>query len=62
MRAERLPDLVNHAQIKRGHSVIETRVTVTFALEQSDLDYLGDEAEQYIAPSEEKTDIRKHRI
>nr|WP_315862734.1 chromosome segregation protein SMC [Thermosynechococcus vestitus] len=33
MRAERLPDLVNHSQTRRGHSVIETRVTVTFALD-----------------------------
>ena len=32
MRAERLPDLVNQAQLKRGHSIIETRVTVTFDL------------------------------
>lgn len=32
MRAERLPDLVNHAQIKRGHAIAETRVTVTFEL------------------------------
>ncbi len=30
MRAERLPDLVNQAQLKRGHAVIETKVTVTF--------------------------------
>ncbi|MFN4279842.1 chromosome segregation protein SMC [Thermosynechococcus sp.] len=33
MRAERLPDLVNHSQARRGHSVVETRVTVTFALD-----------------------------
>ncbi|BAC09477.1 chromosome segregation protein SMC [Thermosynechococcus vestitus] len=33
MRAERLPDLVNHSQTRRGHSVVETRVTVTFALD-----------------------------
>ncbi len=32
MRAERLPDLVNQAQLKRGHAIIETRVTVTFDL------------------------------
>lgn len=56
MRAERLPDLVNHAQVKRGFAVIETKVTVNFALEPSDLEYLGDEAEQYIyvAPPEDK--------
>ncbi|MDR7898490.1 chromosome segregation protein SMC [Thermosynechococcus sp. JY1334] len=33
MRAERLPDLVNHSQTRRGQSVVETRVTVTFALD-----------------------------
>ncbi|MEM9136091.1 MAG: chromosome segregation protein SMC [Cyanobacteria bacterium P01_F01_bin.42] len=55
MRAERLPDLVNHAQIKRGHSVIETRVTVSFALEQRDLDDLGEDAHKYIAPPIEST-------
>jgi len=32
MRAERLPDLVNHTQASRGHSVMETSVTVTFDL------------------------------
>ncbi|HEY9828741.1 MAG TPA: chromosome segregation protein SMC, partial [Stenomitos sp.] len=32
MRAERLPDLVNQAQLKRGHAIVETRVTVTFDL------------------------------
>lgn len=35
MRAERLPDLVNHSQTRRGHSVVETRVTVTFALDET---------------------------
>lgn len=30
MRAERLPDLVNQAQLKRGLSSVETKVTVTF--------------------------------
>jgi chromosome segregation protein len=37
MRAERLPDLVNQAQIKRGHSIVETKVTVTFAVDEADL-------------------------
>ena len=32
MRAERLPDLVNHKQSTRGRSVVETSVTVTFDL------------------------------
>jgi chromosome segregation protein len=48
MRAERLPDLVNHAQLKRGHSVVETKVTVSFALEPQDLEMLGADAERYI--------------
>lgn len=34
MRAERLPDLVNHTQLKRG-GIAETRVTVTFELPPS---------------------------
>lgn len=37
MRAERLPDLVNQAQLKRGHSIVETKVTVTFAVDEADL-------------------------
>lgn len=37
MRAERLPDLVNHSQTRRGHSVVETRVVVTFALEPHEI-------------------------
>jgi len=32
MRAERLPDLVNHSQISRGRSIVETIVSVTFDL------------------------------
>lgn len=35
MRAERLPDLVNQAQSGRGHSIVETSVTVTFDLSHS---------------------------
>lgn len=34
MRAERLPDLVNHDQSHRGRSTVEASVTVTFELEQ----------------------------
>ena len=41
MRAERLPDLVNHAQIKRGHAIAETRVTVTFELSPQELEELA---------------------
>jgi chromosome segregation protein len=37
MRAERLPDLVNHSQTRRGSSVVETKVKVTFQLEAEDL-------------------------
>ncbi len=39
MRADRLPDLVNHAQMSRGRSVVETSVSVTFDLEAADLDW-----------------------
>lgn len=38
MRAERLPDLVNHSQTRRGQSIVETRVTVTFNLEGLELE------------------------
>lgn len=41
MRAERLPDLVNHSQIKRGHAIAETRVTVTFELSPAELEALA---------------------
>ncbi len=34
MRAERLPDLVNHQQISKTRSTIEASVTVTFALDE----------------------------
>ncbi len=36
MRAERLPDLVNHNQAHRGRSTVEASVTVTFDLEQGE--------------------------
>jgi len=48
MRADRLPDLVNHAQIKRGRSVIEASVTVTFDLEGLDPNQMGDEEDDGI--------------
>jgi len=41
MRAERLPDLVNHSQIKRGHAIAETKVTVTFELSPAELEELA---------------------
>jgi chromosome segregation protein len=40
MRAERLPDLVNQAQLKRGHAIIETKVTVTFDISDVNPDEL----------------------
>jgi chromosome segregation protein len=51
MRAERLPDLVNQAQMKRGHSIAETRVTVTFDV--SDTIEPESEAEKALAESED---------
>jgi chromosome segregation protein len=39
MRAERLPDLVNHKELSRGRYPVETLVTVTFDL--SDADDIG---------------------
>jgi chromosome segregation protein len=51
MRAERLPDLVNQAQMKRGHSISETRVTVTFDV--SDTVEPESEAEKALAENEE---------
>ncbi len=45
MRAERLPDLVNHAQMSRGRSVVETSVTVTFDLEAADIDWQDEHTE-----------------
>lgn len=46
MRAERLPDLVNHAQVKRGHAIIETRVSVMFQLSEAELAELAAEEEE----------------
>lgn len=54
MRAERLPDLVNHAQVKRGHAIIETRVSVTFQLSEAELAELAEE-EESTAPDSEIT-------
>jgi chromosome segregation protein len=51
MRAERLPDLVNQAQMKRGHSIAETRVTVTFDV--SDTVEPESEAEKALAETED---------
>jgi chromosome segregation protein len=49
MRAERLPDLVNHAQVKRGHAIIETRVSVTFQLDEAEVEeHANDEATQVV--------------
>jgi chromosome segregation protein len=43
MRAERLPDLVNHSQSRRSGSVVETRVTVVFDLEGTSIAPVDDE-------------------
>lgn len=48
MRAERLPDLVSHTQAQRGHSVMETSVTVTFDLADELPEQLGPEIEPEI--------------
>ncbi len=54
MRAERLPDLVNQAQLKRGHAIIETKVTVTFDI--SDV-RAEDLAEDLVATSVEEPNL-----
>lgn len=46
MRAERLPDLVNHTQSSRNRSTVEASVTATFELEASDA--LEDEDEDVL--------------
>ncbi|MGB7413876.1 MAG: AAA family ATPase, partial [Thermosynechococcaceae cyanobacterium] len=57
MRAERLPDLVNHAQVKRGHAIIETRVSVTFQLSEAELaEFAEEEVEESAAFDPERTD------
>ena len=43
MRAERLPDLVNHNQATRNRSSVEASVTATFELENNDLTHSDEE-------------------
>jgi chromosome segregation protein len=45
MRAERLPDLVNHNQTSRNRSSVEASVTATFELEEDDLGRSEDDIE-----------------
>nr|WP_238718321.1 chromosome segregation protein SMC [Petrachloros mirabilis] len=59
MRADRLPDLVNHSQIKRGHAIAETRVTVTFDLEEFATD---PEADQTLADGEDVPADREFQV
>ncbi|HEY9655124.1 MAG TPA: AAA family ATPase, partial [Crinalium sp.] len=47
MRAERLPDLVNHTQSTRGRSTVEASVTVTFDL-SDELELLEDTIERQV--------------
>ncbi|MCS6812775.1 MAG: chromosome segregation protein SMC [Cyanobacteria bacterium] len=62
MRAERLPDLVNHAQMTKGRSVVETSVSVTFDIEHTDLDWqdeqtgdVNDQTSQHGSGSENRS-------
>ncbi len=48
MRAERLPDLVNHTQSSKNRSTVEASVTVTFDL-TDELPALEDEIEQAVS-------------
>ncbi len=49
MRAERLPDLVNHTQSTRNRSTVEASVTVTFDLADEPLS-MADQIEQSVNP------------
>ncbi len=64
MRAERLPDLVNHSQVKRGHAIIETRVSVTFQLDEAEVEELAEQestlAAHEAAVSEAETPASKN--
>ncbi|AFY60758.1 chromosome segregation protein SMC [Synechococcus sp. PCC 6312] len=55
MRAERLPDLVNHSQTRRNQSVVETRVVVTFALEPHEIPQATLSTEDSPAPPTESS-------
>jgi chromosome segregation protein len=51
MRAERLPDLVNHTQSSKNRSTVEASVTVTFDL-TDELPSLEDEIEQAVSEND----------
>lgn len=51
MRAERLPDLVNHTQTSKNRSTVEASVTVTFDL-TDELPSLEDEIEQAVSEND----------
>lgn len=55
MRAERLPDLVNHTQSSRNRSTVEASVTVTFDL-SDELISIDDEIEQSMNEATRETD------
>ncbi|MEB3338395.1 MAG: chromosome segregation protein SMC, partial [Leptolyngbyaceae bacterium] len=58
MRADRLPDLVNHAQATRGRSTVEASVTVTFELGDTETEFL----DATDLPSTEWVVTRKLRV
>jgi chromosome segregation protein len=63
MRAERLPDLVNQAQLKRGLSSVETKVTVTFDISDVHLEDLADGTPPDAQPAEREWEVtRKLRV
>ena len=63
MRAERLPDLVNQAQLKRGLSSVETKVTVTFDISDVPLEDLEDGTPPPEQPAEREWEVtRKLRV
>jgi chromosome segregation protein len=63
MRAERLPDLVNQAQLKRGLSSVETKVTVTFDISDVPLEELEDSTSPAEPSAEREWEVtRKLRV
>jgi len=62
MRAERLPDLVNHNQTSRGRSTVEASVTVTFDLEQDTPLQNGHSGDTETQTSQEWSVTRRLRV
>jgi chromosome segregation protein len=63
MRAERLPDLVNQAQLKRGLSSVETKVTVTFDISDVPLAESEEGTPPEAQPAEREWEVtRKLRV